>query len=112
MCIGFPLITTVNKNKTLGRLSLESISKNFRADLLRCTDPFRQWCPDWKLEMNKLNDSLELSHPEESMASLVAFLGKARSEKKINKTADGTNPADFRGRVPSLVDSECKQSGN
>ena len=45
--------------------------------------------------MKNPNVSLDLSKPTEAMAWLVVFRVRARSEKKTDKVADGTNSADF-----------------
>ena len=64
---------------------------------------FRLETYEMSLGINNRNDSLDLSKLE-AMAWLVAFLGRAGSEKKRNmkhwdrsdKTADGTNPRELQ----------------
>ena len=60
--------------------------------MLSCFDP-SQWCSEWKLEKKNTINSLDLSKPEEVLSWLVALLGRARSEKKSDKAAEGMIPA-------------------
>ena len=80
-----------------------NLSKSFVTNLLPCNDP-QQWFPDWKLETNNPEVSLELSKPDKTVPWMVAC-----SEKKSGKAADGKNPADIQNKMRSLVSPKKHQ---